>query len=189
MAKLILASQSQRRADLLTQIGLKFDIVPSHFDEGTVQKTNPRAYTKKLAWEKAKAVSRQFNEGIIIGVDTVVYIDQRIIGKPKDVEDAILTLKALSGRTHKVVTGLCVINKDSGKVVKKAVVTAVKFRTLNDKLINRYVQTGEPLGKAGSYEIHGKGAMLAEWIKGDYYNVVGLPLTTLVKILEKMNAT
>ena len=188
MVKLVLASESPRRTGLLRQIGLVFDMVPSGVDEQEVQCANPKSYVKKLAKLKSRAVAKKMDEGIIIGADTVVCVGKKIFGKPKDKEDAVRMLKELDGKVHEVISGLCIINKYSGEVVTKAVTTKVKFRTLNDELINWYVGTGEPLDKAGGYGIQGKGAILVEWIKGDYFNVVGLPLATLSMVLEKMGA-
>ncbi len=186
MTKFILASQSPRRAELFKQLGMDFEVVPSNVDEEAQEKASPPVYVKKLARLKARAVAKRYDEGIIIGVDTVVVIDGSIVGKPKDKEDAAATLNALSGRVHKVVSGVCVINKYSGKTVTKSATTKVKFRELNKGVIDWYIGTGEPFGKAGSYAIQGKGALLVDWVKGDYYNVVGLPIVTLMGILEEM---
>lgn len=187
MTKFILASQSSRRAELLRQLGLEFEILPSKVDENSISRANPRNYVRKLAQLKARTVAKQFKEGVIIGADTMVLVDGHLYGKPKDKEDAIKTLNALDGKVHKVISGVCVINKYSGKSVTKIVTTQVKFRKLNHELINWYVGTGEPFEKAGSYAIQGKGSILIEWVKGDFYNVMGLPLFTLATILEEMN--
>jgi septum formation protein len=186
MTKIILASSSPQRKDLLNQLGVTFEIIPSNFDEDSVKKIAPKEYVKKLARCKAEFVASTQKEGVIIGVDTVITLNNEIIGKPKDEEDATRTLRKLSGKTHNVVSGICVINKYLNKTVTSAVVTKVKFRKLNDKLIKEYIKSKEPLNKAGSYGIQGKGAILIEEINGDYYNIVGLPLTTLAKILESM---
>ncbi len=186
MVRFILASQSQRRIELLKQLGMTFEVAPSNVNEDVVHEISPAKYVKKLARLKAKTVSTRIGEGVVIGVDTIVCLDGRIIGKPKDKEDAASTLKALSGKVHNVVSGICVINKYSGKTAVKSVTTKVKFRELSDGMIKWYVGTGEPLGKAGSYGIQGMGAILVEWVKGDYFNVVGLPLVTLATMLEEM---
>jgi septum formation protein len=186
MVKIILASASPRRIELLKRIGLDFEAIPSNVDEDTIPKTKPVAYVKKLAKMKARAVAKQVNEGVIIGADTVVCINDRIIGKPKDREEAIKTLKELSGKSHLVVSGVCVINKYSKKTVTKASKATLRFRELNDRIIDWYLKAGESEGFAGSYAIQGKGAVLADSIKGDYYAIVGLPLSTLYKILEDM---
>jgi septum formation protein len=188
MTRLILASESPRRAALLRQIGLEFEVIPSSVAEEGTTAARPASYAKKLAKSKARAVSKQVDEGIIIGADTVVCLGDRIFGKPKDAEDAANTLKLLEGKVHRVVTGICVIDKRSETAVTKAVTTQVKFRKLDARLIDWYVRTGEPLDKAGSYGIQGRGAVLIEWIRGSYSNVVGLPLETLSVILEGMKA-
>ena len=186
MTKIILASSSPQRENLMKQLGVNFEIIPSNFDEDSVKKIAPKEYVKKLAKCKAGFVADAQNEGVIIGVDTVISFGDEIIGKPKNKEDAAKTLRKLSGKTHNVISGICVINKYSNKIVTKAVVTKVKFRKLNEKLIKQYIDSKEPLNKAGSYGIQGKGAILIEAVNGDYYNIVGLPLTTLAKILEGM---
>jgi len=186
MVKFILASQSPRRAQWLKQLSIEFEVIPSYADEDSIPKSNPSSYVKKLAILKAKTVAKKVEEGVIIGADTVIYINGKILGKPKDSEDALSTLRELSGKKHIVFTGICVIDKYSKKTLKKVVKTTVKFRELDDNLIRWYVGTGEPLGKAGSYAVQEKGAILVEWIKGDFYNIVGMPLFTLEKMLEEM---
>jgi septum formation protein len=184
--RIILASGSPRRSALLRQMGLEFEVIPSDVSEENVPVARPVSYAKRLAKLKARAVSKLVSEGIIIGADTVVCLGDRIFGKPKDAAEAIGTLKLLGGKEHEVITGICVINKYSKTTVTKAVTTKVKFRELDDKLIEWYVRTGEPMDKAGCYGIQGKGAVLVERIKGDYSNVVGLPIATLSEILEGM---
>lgn len=186
MVKFILASQSPRRAQWLKQLGIEFEVIPSNADEESIPKSNPSSYVKKLAKLKAKTVAKKVDEGVIIGADTIVCINNKIVGKPKDGENAFSTLKELSGKKHTVISGICVIDKYSKKTLTKSVKTIVKFGDLDDSLIRWYVRTGEPLGKAGSYAIQEKGAILVEWIKGDYYNIVGMPLFTLEKMLEEM---
>ncbi len=186
MTKIILASTSPQRFNLMNQLGIKFEALPSNFDEDSVKKISPKLYVKKLAKFKAQVVSNKVNEGIIIGVDTIIAFGEEIIGKPKNEIDAKNTLHKLSGKTHEAISGICVINKYSKKTVIKAVVTKVKFRKLSKKIINEYIASKEPFNKAGSYAIQGKGAILIEEIQGDYNNIVGLPLTTLAKILEGM---
>ena len=186
MPKFILASQSPRRAQLLRQLGIEFDTIPSNVDESLIPRVKPVAYVKKLASMKAKAVAKKVKEGIIISADTMVVLDGKLIGKPKDMSDASATIRSLSGKVHLVVSGVCIMDKSTGKTKTTATTTRVKFRELSDDLIKWYLGTGEPLGKAGSYGIQGKGAILIEWIKGDYSNVVGLPLVTFAKMLEDM---
>jgi septum formation protein len=186
MTKFILASQSPRRAELLKQLGIEFEVIPSNSDEDSISKSNPVSYVKNVAKLKAKTISKQINEGVIIAVDTEICMENRIFGKPKDDSDAALMLKELSGKVHNSISGICIINKYSGKTLVKAVKTKVKFRELNEELINWYVATGEPKGHTGSYAIQGKAAIFVEWIKGDYYNINGMPLYTLAKMFEEM---
>jgi septum formation protein len=186
MTKFILASQSPRRAELLRQLGIEFEVIPSNSDEDSIPKSSPVSYVKKVAKLKAKTISKQIEEGVIIAVDTEICMDNRIFGKPKDDSDAALMLKELSGKVHDSISGLCVIDKYSGKTLVKSVKTKVKFRELSESMINWYVATGEPRGKAGGYAIQGKGAVLVEWIKGDFYNINGLPISTLAKMFEEM---
>jgi septum formation protein len=187
MVKFILASQSPARADLLRQIGLDFEVMPSNADETSVPiASNPSAYVKRLAKLKAQTIAKQTKGRAIIAADTVVLIDGNIIGKPKDKDDALKTLRALSGRVHKVITGICVVDP-SGKMAVRSAVTKVKFKELDPKLLGWYMETGEPFNHAGSYVIQGKGAVLVDWIKGDYSNVVGLPLALLLGAIEELN--
>ncbi len=176
------------RANLLRQMGINPKIVPSGFDERSIRPTNPPTYVKKLATMKAKSVAKGHKHGIIIGADSVVSVGNRIIGKPADRSDAISTLRFLSGKVHKVTTGICIIDAATGTSKVGSATTYVKLRKLSGRTIRWYVGTGEPMNKAGSYGIQGKGAILVEWIKGDYYNITGLPLATLFKMLEEMGA-
>jgi len=169
---------------LLRKINIKFKVVPSNADEESIPKENPVSYVKKLARLKAGMVAKKVNEGIIIGADTIVYFDGKIIGKPTDRKDAARTLELLGGRTHAVITGVCIVEKPSGRIFTKAVRTMVKFRKMDPELIDWYLKTREYVGHAGSYAIQGYGAILVEWIRGDYYNAVGLPLTTVMEMLE-----
>ena len=186
MTRFILASQSPRRAELLAQLGIEFEAIASNSDEDSVPKSNPASYVKRVAKLKARTVAKQVGEGVIIGVDTEICMGNRIFGKPKDDGDAALALKELSGKVHSSISGICIIDKYSGKTMVKAVRTKVKFRELSDDLIRWYVSTGEPKGKTGSYAIQGRGAVLVEWIRGDFYNINGLPLCTLARMLEEM---
>lgn len=165
-------------------MGINPKIVPSGFNERSIKPTNPLTYVKKLAAMKARSVAKSYKHGIIIGADSVVSVGNKVIGKPSGRSDAISTLRFLSGRVHKVTTGICVINAATGASRIGSATTYVKIRKLSAKTISWYVGTGEPMNKAGSYGIQGKGAILVEWIKGDYYNITGLPLATLFKMLE-----
>ena len=184
--KIILASSSPRRVALLRSLGITFLVMPSNVDEEGVSAASPNAYTKKLAALKAEGTARMVKNGIIIGADTTVVLGKRILNKPKDKADAMRMLRLLSGRTHKVVTGLCVLNKYTNEKVMAAVSTRIRFKRLSDKVIIDYIKTGEPMDKAGAYAIQGGAAAFVEEIRGDYNNVVGLPVAKLSRILNRM---
>ncbi|NJD99774.1 septum formation protein Maf [Thermococcus sp. LS1] len=177
---LVLASASPRRREILGRFIKDFKVVPSNASE-ECSLTEPRAYALELARRKAREVYNRVG-GTVIGADTVVSIDGHILGKPGSEEEAYRMLKLLSGRVHCVTTGYCIIYE--GEEVSGAVITEVKFRELSDELIWAYIRTGEPMDKAGAYGIQGKGGLLVEWIKGDYYNVVGFPIEIIMKLRE-----
>ncbi len=189
MEKIVLASASPRRRELLEQIGIKFDIVVSNEPEDEIDKSlSPENYTSELALMKACNVAKKLTgtkrkDSLIIAADTVVYSDGKILGKPKDSDDAFRILKSLSGKAHEVYTGICVMRLTDGYATSKSIKTTVKFKKLTDKTIKAYIKTGEPADKAGAYGIQGRGAVLVEEICGDYFNVVGLPLSVLYDVL------
>lgn len=178
MKKIILASASPRRAQLLRQVGLDFQIIVSDAEE-VITDLPPAEFVKSTAFQKARIVSKAVPEGVIIAADTVVVIDGKIVGKPADAQEARKILYSLSGRQHKVYTGLCIIDMPSGHYYLGNECTKVYFRQLDEIEINAYIETGEPYDKAGAYGIQGKGAVLVERIEGCYFNVVGLPLSLL----------
>lgn len=186
--KYVLASASARRQELLHRIISDFDIEVSDFDENTVLfNGNVDEYVINLA--KGKAINTRkklHNNAIIIGGDTVVVLNNKILGKPKNEEDAYRMLKELSGKTHNVYSGIVVINMYNNKIEESAIHTEVKMGTLTDKEILDYIKTGEPFDKAGAYGIQGYGGVFVEEIKGCFYNVVGLPLNLLHKMLNKV---
>lgn len=186
--KYILASASERRQELLHRIIDKFDVLVSDFDEDKVMfQGNIEDYVLQLAEGKALTVSRNIEgESVIIAADTIVSLNNCILGKPKDDSDAFKMLKMLSGNVHKVYSGVVVINTKNHKVLRKSLYTEVKFSTLSDKDIKNYIDTKEPSDKAGAYGIQGYGGVFVECINGCYYNVVGLPLNTLKKMLEEV---
>ncbi|MGB9856928.1 MAG: Maf family protein [Dictyoglomaceae bacterium] len=187
MKKIILASSSPRRENLLRLIGLDFIVHPSNIEEDEGEdKKSPKEVVLKNALEKARAVSQNFSEAIIISADTVVVLDGKILGKPKDKESAINMLKRLKGRTHQVFTGIVVWEMPENRYFTRVVKSLVKMRDYSMEEIINYVETGEPLDKAGAYGIQGKGALLIEKIEGDYYNIVGLPLAPLCLLLKKV---
>lgn len=189
MSELILASASPRRKELLSNMGLDFDVMVSDADESEVDKTvPPHIYVQELAFLKAAAVGKKRiknRDALIISADTIVTADGRIFGKPEDDKDAFDMLKYLSGRSHEVYSGFCVLRMRDGKTVCRHVCTEVTFKSLTDEKIRRYIESREPADKAGAYGIQGLGAMLIEGIKGDYFNVVGLPVSSLADVLEE----
>lgn len=179
---IILASGSPRRRELLTSVGLNFEIYRPDVDETRKPGEEPADYCRRLAGLKAEAGAQKFPESLIIAADTIVFVDGQILGKPSDREDALRMLRLLSGREHEVITGLAVWN--AGALTVRDVHTLVKFRELTEAEIEAYYETGECDDKAGAYAVQGRGALLIEGVRGDYYNVVGLPLCTLGKILR-----
>lgn len=185
--KVILASASQRRQELLTRLCSEFDIIVSDFDEEKVIfKNSIDEYVKNIALGKALDIKNKIKENaIIIGADTIVTLDNKILGKPKDEEEAFNMIKLLQGRNHKVYSGVVVINTEKDIILKESVATEVVFSEMNDDEIKKYIETKEPLDKAGAYGIQGIGGTFVKEIRGCYYNVVGLPLNKLKTMLEK----
>lgn len=187
---IILASGSPRRRELLEAIGLDFKIMTADTDESSVSHEGVPVgvYVQELALLKAADVAKlqlKNKKTLIIAADTVVTLDNEILGKPSDEEDAFDMLKRLSAREHEVYTGMCVMRISDGKTYCTSTATSVKFKELDDDTIRAYVKTGEPLDKAGAYGIQGKGAVLVEKIDGDYNNVVGMSTSVLADILKK----
>lgn len=183
--KLILASKSPRRNDLLEQAGLTFSIIPSDFDESSVAISDPELYVKTLAKSKAIDISKKHPDSWVLGADTIVLIDGSILGKPGSKDEARSMLKQLSGKTHQVITGYCLCCQTKNNIISETVKTDVRFKTLRDAEIEWYIQTGEPFDKAGAYAIQGIGAFLVESINGSYSNVVGLPVCEVMEFLIK----
>ncbi|TYP57618.1 Maf family protein [Thermosediminibacter litoriperuensis] len=177
--KLILASASPRRRELLAQLGLDFKVIPSGIDEAFLPSGPPELAAVRLADQKAADVALRAGEGIVIGADTIVVVDDIILGKPEDENNAREMLTRLSGRWHSVYTGIAVIDTASGRKISDYEESRVKFKKLSPREIENYLKTGEPMDKAGGYGIQGKGALLVERIEGCYYNIVGLPLFKL----------
>jgi septum formation protein len=183
-SKIILASSSPRRRDLLKQISLDFEVYPAQIDEIIDSSLEAKEMVVKLAKDKALAVAKTVQKNsIVIGADTVVYHEE-VLGKPKDERDAFHLLKKLSGKWHEVFTGLAVIETNSMSLQTIWEMTRVKFRDLKEEEIIRYIATKEPMDKAGGYGIQGLGALFVEKIEGCYFNVVGLPLQQLAKLLQ-----
>lgn len=189
MTEFVLASASPRRKELLEKMGLQFSIVVSEADESTVSRDIPvNLYVQELALLKASATAKMLlrnKKALLIAADTIVTLDGEILGKPDGEDGAKKMLSSLSGRTHEVYTGYCVMRISDGKTVCNSIKTEVKFKTLTERKIRSYIESGEPMDKAGAYGIQGLGSMLIEKINGDYFNVVGLPVSALADTLEK----
>jgi septum formation protein len=185
LKRLVLASASPRREELLRQIGLEFDVIPSNADEPVLAYLSPADMAERLALDKALAVAARCSDALVIGADTVVVLDARILGKPEDPAEAREILRTLSGREHQVTTGIAVVDAGTGEARSGRVTTRVRFAPLSKELIDRYVATGEPMDKAGAYGIQGCGTLLVESISGCYTNVVGLPLRRLTELLHE----
>lgn len=181
--RLILASASPRRRELLAGLGLPFEAISTEIDEERVQEPTPDRLVRRLAREKADSVARQHPEAIVIGADTVVVHAGDVLGKPRDTSDAAAMLRRLSGETHHVYTGVAVVRRADGRALVEHEVTAVTFGELAPRAIERYVASGEPMDKAGAYGIQGVGATLVRRVEGCYFNVVGLPLYRLARML------
>lgn len=183
---LILASASPRRRELLTQAGFTFHVHPSHIDETLRPNENPIAYVTRLAREKAEAVYNQLSPAepniVVLGADTTVTLDNHILGKPESDDDAKRMLRLLSGRTHRVITGISLVSGSGAQTAAEA--TAVQFLSLSDAEIEAYVATGEPNDKAGGYAIQGPAARWIPRIDGCYFNVVGLPISLVATLLD-----
>lgn len=197
MKKIILASASPRRRELLSQIGLEFEIVISHKEE-SYESTRPEEIVQELALMKAENVASELREKggledtVVIGADTIVALDQQILGKPKDEEDAYQMLTSLQGRSHQVFTGAAILDFDQTgncQVSSHAVETRVYVHEMDRQEILSYIKSKEPMDKAGAYGIQGKFAAYIDKIEGDYYNVVGLPVSYIYQQLKKTGIT
>jgi septum formation protein len=181
-SRVVLASASPRRRDLLTLIGIAHEVRPANIDETMRPREPPRRYAERLAREKATAIATRDPDVITIGADTVVVINRKVLGKPADPSDAARMLRMLSGREHTVITAVAV---SRGRKLRSAIEEVhVKFRRLRDDEIDEYIAMGEPMDKAGAYGIQGYGATIVERIEGDYFAVMGLPLVRLVGLMR-----
>ncbi|MFW5856154.1 MAG: Maf family protein [Bacillota bacterium] len=184
--EIILASASPRRKKILNQLNLEFKVQPAAINEGQITASGPRALVKKIALSKARKVSEQFhnNEVLIIAADTVVVFEKKVLGKPENDLEAEQMLEMLSGKKHRVLTGLTLL--DTGKNYATTIVdiTLVYFRDIESSEINNYIKTGEPFDKAGAYGIQGLGGIFVEKIVGSYANVVGLPVHKLAEMFN-----
>jgi len=185
--RVVLASASPRRHELLNIIGIAHDVIPANIDESIRGGESPRKHAERLAREKASSVSGRDSGVVAIGADTIVLIDKKILGKPANTVDAGTMLSLLSGREHTVVTAVAVAR--GRKVCSAVEEVTVKFRKLTDDEIDAYIATGEPMDKAGAYGIQGYGATIVERIEGDYFAVMGLPLVRLISLLGELGVS
>jgi septum formation protein len=190
---LVLASASPRRQELLRNAGIEFTVQAADIPEIPLPNEPPRKFAERMAREKALAVFRARTSGLVLGADTIVVVDAQILGKPRDQADAARMLRLLSGRTHEVVTGVCLAGPQQGLETFFADVrsetTAVTFTALSDADIQFYISTGEPMDKAGAYAIQGIASRWITRIEGDYSNVVGLPVALVGRMLKQHGAT
>jgi len=182
LVPVVLASQSPRRRQLLSLIGIEHDVRPANIDESYFPGEEPRAHALRLARGKVEAIAAP--GAVTIGSDTIVILDGELLGKPADVAEAATTLRRLSGRAHTVITAVAVHWRD--QLVADAEEVTVTFRSLSDAEIAAYIATGEPMDKAGAYGIQGYGATIVDRVDGDYFAVMGLPLNRLTRLLESL---
>jgi septum formation protein len=181
---LVLASGSPRRVALLAELGVPFQTVVSDAPETIDPRLDPETQAVEIAERKARTVASQLAAGIVLGADTIVVLDGALLGKPVDDADATSMLRRLSGREHRVVTGIAVVDARTGSLHTSAISSVVGFRSLTDSEIAQYVASGEPAGKAGAYAIQGLGAGLVSNLNGCFSNVVGLPLCETARLLS-----
>jgi septum formation protein len=185
MKKIILASASPRRKELLEQLGLLFETESSNCEEHIDSAAEPHELAKSLSLKKALAVAEKHRGSLIIAADTFIVLEGRILGKPHSEAEATEMLRTLNGKAHSVISGFTVLDTETHKVFSRSVETMVHMKRLTPEEIEVYVRSGEPLGKAGGYAIQGVGAVLVKKIEGDYFNVVGLPLSALAESLKE----
>jgi len=184
MKKIILASASPRRKELLEKIGLKFEVDAIGCDEEIDEGIDPQEIVRQLSIKKAKSAVARHKNALIIAADTIGVMGEKTLGKPHTENEAHKMLQAISGKSHFVITGFSILDTTTNKIVTGTVNTRVYIKKLTGQEIDAYVKTGEPLDKAGAYAIQGMGAVIVEKIEGDYYNVMGLPLNALTEALK-----
>ena len=185
MKTIILASGSPRRKELLEKIGFNFEVEPSNYNEEINSKLRPHELAKSLSFEKARAVANKHKNALVIAADTFIVFKGKILGKPYTETEARKMLETISGKPHSVVTGFSIIDTEDKKTVSRSVETKVYIRRLTLSEIDAYVKSREPLDKAGAYAIQGLGSVIVEKIEGDYFNVIGLPLSALTESLKE----
>lgn len=183
MKTIILASQSPRRKELLQQLITQFEIIPANIDETVEEGLLPEEYVQKMAFEKARCVLNEHPESLVIGCDTVVVLDNKILGKPKTHQEAKAMLLSYSDRTHQVLTGVTIMTQN--KVVTKLAEASVTFYPLHKEQVEQYVATGEPMDKSGSYGIQGGASVFVKEIHGDFYAIVGFPVGLVNQLLQE----
>ena len=184
MKTIILASASPRRKEILEKTGLKFKVYESDYEENMEIGLKPYELAICHSIGKAMAIARKHKNALIISADTIVVLKNRVFGKPRDKENAREMLKALSGKAHTVITGYTIMDAETGKKLSRAVESKVLFKRLNEDEIEAYIKSGEPLDKAGAYGAQGLGAVIVKRIEGDFFNVMGLPLNSVVESLK-----
>lgn len=186
--RIVLASASPRRLELMSLAGIDFAVVPADICEDALPGEKPADHVTRLSLEKARAVSEKAAGRYFVGADTVVVLDGRIMGKPADEAEALEMLTALSGRSHEVITGFTVFDKETGTCSSNSVQTEVYFKELTEGEIRKYIDTGCPMDKAGAYAIQGGAVHFIRSINGSYTNVIGLPMTEVYELLAAMKA-
>ena len=182
--EIILASASPRRREILKNTKLKFEVQKSDIEEVFLENESPESMVVRLAYEKAFDVAENNRDKLVIGADTIVVLGDEVLGKPKDEEEAFDMIQKLSNKTHRVITGISLIHLKKGIVVNDYQISYVTFKDLSEDSIKDYINTKESLDKAGGYGIQGYGALLVEGIQGDYFNIVGLPISKLSDLLK-----
>ncbi|MDQ3951085.1 MAG: Maf family protein [Gemmatimonadota bacterium] len=185
--RVVLASSSPRRRELLALVGIAHEVMPADIDESYLPGETPARHAERLAREKASAVAAAVPDAVTIGADTIVVVDGDVLGKPRDAAHAAEMLRRLAGRSHRVITAVAAVWRGATAAAVEEV--GVAFRPLTEREIAAYIATGEPLDKAGAYGIQGFGATIVERVDGDYFAVMGLPLNRLVRLFERLGLT
>lgn len=185
MKKIVLASASPRRKEILDITGLKFSVYAGDYEEDLTLSMSPRKLARFLSYKKAESVAYKYRNAIIIAADTFIVFKDRLLGKPRTAKEAGEMLRMLNGKAHSVITGFTIMDTGSGKTLSRSVETDVYFHRLSRKEISAYVRSKEPLDKAGAYAVQGLGAVFIKKIEGDFFNVMGLPLFALTQGLKK----
>jgi nucleoside triphosphate pyrophosphatase len=183
--KIILASSSPRRRELLKQAGILYSVEPADADESALPGEKPRAHVKRLALLKARTVAARHKKGLVLGADTVVVVDGEILGKPASKAEAKRMLNLISGRAHEVLTGIALVDARAGRAMSAVEKTKVSVKRLTEDEIDEYIATGEPMDKAGAYGIQGLFSVYVKGVRGCFFNVVGLPLPRLFELVKE----